>query len=66
MSTVMAERALGGSVNHQQLFVSLYDELRRLAQRKLRQGGAANPMSAKPRAMDRSGCTTNGSNRAVV
>ena len=32
--------------DHQQLFVSLYDELRRLAQRKLRQGGAANSMGA--------------------
>src|ERR1700738_3422141 len=30
----------------QQLFVSLYDELRRLAQRKLRQGGAAHAMGA--------------------
>src|SRR6266702_4628216 len=32
--------------DHQQLFVSLYDELRRLAQRKLRQGGAAHSMGA--------------------
>jgi RNA polymerase sigma factor (TIGR02999 family) len=32
--------------SHQQLFVSLYDELRRLAQRKLRQGGAAHAMGA--------------------
>jgi RNA polymerase sigma factor (TIGR02999 family) len=32
--------------DHQQLFVSLYDELRRLAQRKLRQGGAAHAMGA--------------------
>lgn len=32
--------------NHQQLFVALYDELRRLAQRKLRQGGAAHAMGA--------------------
>jgi RNA polymerase sigma factor (TIGR02999 family) len=32
--------------NHQQLFVVLYDELRRLAQRKLRQGGAAHAMGA--------------------
>jgi RNA polymerase sigma factor (TIGR02999 family) len=32
--------------DHQQLFVSLYDELRRLAQRKLRQGGAAYSMGA--------------------
>ena len=46
MSSVMAERPMGGSVDHQQLFVSLYDELRRLAQRKLRQGGAANSMGA--------------------
>src|ERR1700736_527495 len=30
----------------QQLFVSLYDELRRLAQRKLRQGGAEHHMGA--------------------
>src|ERR1700744_3254191 len=45
MSTV-AEAAMGGAVDHQQLFVSLYDELRRLAQRKLRQGGAANHMGA--------------------
>src|SRR3569833_1612432 len=42
----VAERAIGSAVNHQQLFVSLYDELRRLAQRKLRQGGAANSMGA--------------------
>jgi len=46
MSSVMAERAMDGSVDHQQLFVSLYDELRRLAQRKLRQGGASNSMGA--------------------
>jgi RNA polymerase sigma factor (TIGR02999 family) len=32
--------------DHQQLFVSLYDELRRLAQRKLRQGGAAHAIGA--------------------
>jgi RNA polymerase sigma factor (TIGR02999 family) len=32
--------------DHQQLFVSLYDELRRMAQRKLRQGGAAHVMGA--------------------
>jgi RNA polymerase sigma factor (TIGR02999 family) len=32
--------------DHQQLFVSLYDEMRRLAQRKLRQGGAAHAMGA--------------------
>jgi RNA polymerase sigma factor (TIGR02999 family) len=32
--------------DHQKLFVSLYDELRRLAQRKLRQGGAAFSMGA--------------------
>jgi RNA polymerase sigma factor (TIGR02999 family) len=32
--------------DHQQLFVSLYEELRRLAQRKLRQGGAAHAMGA--------------------
>src|ERR1700743_1081784 len=36
----------GSQKNHQQLFVALYDELRRLAQRKLRQGGAANSMGA--------------------
>jgi RNA polymerase sigma factor (TIGR02999 family) len=30
----------------QQLFVALYDELRRLAQRKLRQGGAAHDIGA--------------------
>jgi len=46
MSSMMAEQAMGGSVDHQQLFVSLYDELRRLAQRKLRQGGGANSMGA--------------------
>ena len=34
------------SADPRQLFVSLYDELRRLAQRKLRQGGAANSMGA--------------------
>jgi RNA polymerase sigma factor (TIGR02999 family) len=34
------------SQDHQQLFVSLYDELRRLAQRKLRQGGAAHAIGA--------------------
>src|SRR3979409_2643988 len=32
--------------DHQQLFVSLYDELRRLAQRKLRQVGAPHSMGA--------------------
>jgi len=32
--------------DHQQLFVTLYDELRRLAKRKLRQGGAAHCMGA--------------------
>ena len=32
--------------DHQQLFVCLYDELRRLAQRKLRQGGGAFSMGA--------------------
>ena len=32
--------------HHQQMFVALYDELRRLARRKLRQGGAANSMGA--------------------
>jgi RNA polymerase sigma factor (TIGR02999 family) len=31
---------------HQQLFVSLYDELRRLARRKLRQGGAQGSLGA--------------------
>jgi RNA polymerase sigma factor (TIGR02999 family) len=31
---------------HQELFVTLYDELRRLARRKLRQGGAGNSMGA--------------------
>jgi RNA polymerase sigma factor (TIGR02999 family) len=41
----LAERA-AGRVDHQQLFVSLYDELRRLAQRKLRQGGGGNAMGA--------------------
>ena len=34
------------SQDPQQLFVSLYGELRRLAQRKLRQGGAAHAMGA--------------------
>jgi RNA polymerase sigma factor (TIGR02999 family) len=34
------------SADPRQLFASLYDELRRLAQRKLRQGGAANSMGA--------------------
>ena len=33
-------------VDNQQLFVTLYDELRRLARRKLRQGGAAQAMGA--------------------
>jgi DNA-directed RNA polymerase specialized sigma24 family protein len=33
-------------VDPQQLFVTLYDELRRLAQRKLRQEGAAQAMGA--------------------
>jgi RNA polymerase sigma factor (TIGR02999 family) len=32
--------------SHQDLFVSLYDELRRLAKRKLRQGGAPHSMGA--------------------
>jgi RNA polymerase sigma factor (TIGR02999 family) len=32
--------------SHQQLFVSLYEELRRLAQRKLRQGGAPHILGA--------------------
>src|ERR1700743_1248966 len=36
----------GSQKNHQQLFVALYDELRRLAQRKLRQGGAAHAIGA--------------------
>ena len=44
--SAVAEAAVGGAVDHQKLFVSLYDELRRLAQRKLRQGGAANHMGA--------------------
>src|SRR5260370_40280327 len=38
--------AEASSADPQQLFVSLYDELRRLAQRKLRQGGAGNSMGA--------------------
>jgi RNA polymerase sigma factor (TIGR02999 family) len=36
----------GAHQNHQQMFVALYDELRRLAHRKLRQGGAAQSMGA--------------------
>jgi RNA polymerase sigma factor (TIGR02999 family) len=32
--------------SHQQLFVSLYSELRRLARKKLRQGGASHAMGA--------------------
>jgi RNA polymerase sigma factor (TIGR02999 family) len=36
----------GSCQDPQQLFVSLYDELRRLAQRKLRQGGASYAMGA--------------------
>jgi RNA polymerase sigma factor (TIGR02999 family) len=38
--------AQASSADPQQLFVCLYGELRRLAQRKLRQGGAANSMGA--------------------
>src|SRR5689334_4249047 len=36
----------GAGKNHQQLFVTLYDELRRLARRKLRQGGAGSSIGA--------------------
>jgi RNA polymerase sigma factor (TIGR02999 family) len=43
MSQVNLEAA---QQSHQQLFVALYDELRRLAQRKLRQGGASHSMGA--------------------
>ncbi len=42
----MGTQAAAQRQNHQQLFVSLYDELRRLAQRKLRQGGAHSSMGA--------------------
>src|SRR5882757_672000 len=44
MNQVAEVRA--SSADPRQLFVSLYDELRRLAQRKLRQGGAADSMGA--------------------
>jgi RNA polymerase sigma factor (TIGR02999 family) len=45
MMTRVAE-VRAGSADPRPLFVSLYGELRRLAHRKLRQGGAANSMGA--------------------
>jgi RNA polymerase sigma factor (TIGR02999 family) len=45
VSSVAAEVA-ADCQNHQQLFVSLYNELRRLAQRRLRQGGAVHGLGA--------------------
>jgi RNA polymerase sigma factor (TIGR02999 family) len=42
----MSQNVEAPQKNHQQLFVVLYDELRRLAQRKLRQGGASHAMGA--------------------